>query len=568
MSSAQEKTNIIARSPIARAVLLAALLGGVFLCTLFVRHTSHKKPLITAITPPIGSPGDVIVISGNNFGSQRDTSFVEIAGSRITASGYLSWSNTHIHIALPSNVQDGLVIVETDAGTSEPHFFANKEDIPVVVQTDVRTVRPIISSIYPSEAHIGDSITIKGSNFGNSRGASRVFFSTERSGESLFLCANDVFFDYEYWSDTEIRVRVPDGACSGPLFVETSKGKSTEQEVSLGFSCGKKTYTEQKKYSVQVSTDIQNRAVEENNFVTLYIPRPPVYAAQPAADLAEVSPEPLIKNDPRNVIQHIALEHAKDTANSSRVHVNQQFMVSVLAEQTHIEPANVKPYSQTTTPLYSMYTAADAFVPSAAAKIVTLAQDIAGGVKNPYEKALRIYNYLIDNFKTLGSVRTGSTTVLEALEQKSLDAYDITILFVALCRAQGIPALPISGVLVETNRSTQNHWWAHIYFEQYGWFPVDIALGAGLFPQLFAATPRAQDGTVQRDVARNFYFGNLDADRIAFSAGVTTIKPALTQGNTVFKTRTYALQSVWEESTGKKAQYSAFWNNPVVTTVY
>ncbi|MBP5243206.1 MAG: IPT/TIG domain-containing protein, partial [Succinivibrio sp.] len=104
-------------------------------------------PEIEAIVPPVGSPGDVIVIKGKNFGEVRDMSYVEFAGSKLTASSYISWSEDTIKLVLPSNIQDGLVVVGVKNQRSKPALFANEVDIPVPVTQSFQTTKPVISSL-------------------------------------------------------------------------------------------------------------------------------------------------------------------------------------------------------------------------------------------------------------------------------------------------------------------------------------------------------------------------------------------------------------------------------------
>ncbi|MDE5613145.1 MAG: IPT/TIG domain-containing protein, partial [Treponemataceae bacterium] len=128
----------------------------VFLCLLcvgivsFITFEAKKLPAIHSLSPAVGSAGDVMTIQGEHFGEERGTSgYVEIGGSRLTAQGYLSWTDTQIRIVLPTNVQDGLVIVATKNGRSKPGFFANEAGIPVAVPPDTQTSLPVITAITP-----------------------------------------------------------------------------------------------------------------------------------------------------------------------------------------------------------------------------------------------------------------------------------------------------------------------------------------------------------------------------------------------------------------------------------
>ena len=53
---------------------------------------------------------------------------------------------------------------------------------------------------------------------------------------------------------------------------------------------------------------------------------------------------------------------------------------------------------------------------------------------------------------------------------------EITVTFIALLRAQSIPARYVSGVTYYNGTFT-NHGWAEVYFPSYGWIPFDVTFG-------------------------------------------------------------------------------------------
>ena len=165
---------------------------------------------------------------------------------------------------------------------------------------------------------------------------------------------------------------------------------------------------------------------------------------------------------------------------------------------------------------------------------------------------------MIENYSINEKVRTGNVSALDLPKRKTGDAYDFAILFTALCRARGIPSIPVSGVIVESNSSAKTHWWSEVYFEDFGWMPVDPALGAGLEFKAFSSVKNPAE----------FYFGNMDNQHVAFSRGWHQIKPAFINGKTVFRPRTYALQSIWEEAGSTVSSYSSLWNNPAIIGIY
>lgn len=530
---------------------------------LFVGQKSAKEPFISSINPPLGLPGDTLIIEGSNFGFERNTSYVEIAGSNITRSKYLSWTDSKISVVLPDNVQDGLVLVKTDAGESNPAFFASKSSIPVAIRTDPKITIPVIQSITPEKACIGETIIITGSNFGSTRGSSCVYFTANRTQNvstnpmqhsDEFISASKLDFDYELWTDSEIHVRIPDGANTGKLYVETERGKSANQTFTVNFPAGKKSFSSQRTYLVQTDVNIKSNAVEQDSLVTLYMPRPPVFALQPAVELTSVTPTPLIADDLYNVIFQCRIKGATETNQA----FSQTAVVKLFSCTSNIESKKISSYTDKNRLLYKAYTTPDSIILSTEPQIQELKESIIGKQKNPYAQAKLIYDYLIQNYEITNTIRTGNISILDLLKNQKGDAYDFAILFTTLCRAAGIPAVPISGIILENQNTTRSHWWAEIYFEKYGWFPVDVSLGAGLQYNAFT----------QIEDVKGFYFGNLDSQHIAFARGWNQIKQSSNSSKTVQRPRSYAMQSIWEEAGDSTANYSSLWNDPVIIGIY
>jgi len=85
-------------------------------------------------------------------------------------------------------------------------------------------------------------------------------------------------------------------------------------------------------------------------------------------------------------------------------------------------------------------------------------------------------------------------------------------------------------------------------------------MGAGAVPADFAF-----DGEAYGFDAADFFFGNLDSGRIAFSRGFSEIPRMDPRGRTVTHVRSYALQTIWEESSGGLEAYSSLWGNVIIT---
>ena len=545
-------------------LVVAAIAVSIFLIV-----GMHNKPVpeIEAIVPPVGSPGDVIVIKGKNFGDARDMSYVEFAGSKLTASSYISWNNDTIKLVLPSNIQDGLVVVGVNNQRSKPALFANEVDIPVPVTQSFQTTKPVISTISSTKLGVGSLLTIFGNNFGTSRGQSKVCFTCDYDqavSEASFLtntilttntvCASDFDEDYEYWTNNEIRVRVPDGAYTGVVFVDTGREKSDTVEFTVTASAGTKSYNGKKVYLVQYSADVSDVMTTDVSTITLRCPVPVTSPWQPALEFTEIMPVPVLQNYQNCIIHQIT----KNRNNSPKSVFRQTFAVSVCEINTDVKVSGVGAYKNMNQALYEKYTKADEVVVSEANEIVALAAEITGKETNAYKKAQMIYNYMLDKYSVLEKVRNNDADPLELLKSTEGDAYDYAVIFASLARAAGIPALIDSGILIGQDLSTQAHWWNEIYLAGFGWLPVDVALGDYLDYKRWPANIESAQ----------YYFGNLDSHHIVFSRGYNEIKPFAQDNKTVKYPKSFALQSIWEEASSNTAKYSSYWSVPSIKGVY
>ena len=239
MDSSKKFNYLFRKYPLLRIFSLLAVIFVILFAFYFITFQTKAIPEIDSIVPPVGSPGDVILINGKNFGESRDMNYVEIAGTRLTASSYISWTDKCIKLVLPANVKDGLVYVGIKNMRSNPSLFANEVDIPIPVPSGQKITRPVILGLSSEKVSVGDVLTIYGTNFGDARNQSRVLFTIDYNRKlrdsnvkniSYFtenmISANEDEFAYLSWSDTEISVIVPDGAFSGAVMVDTVKYRS------------------------------------------------------------------------------------------------------------------------------------------------------------------------------------------------------------------------------------------------------------------------------------------------------------------------------------------------------
>ena len=175
------------------------------------------SPSITSLSPTSGLIGTSVTITGTNFGATQGTSVVKFNGTAATAT---SWSGTSITATVPTGATTGNVVVTVNGLAA-----SNGVNFTVTVPA------PTITSLNPNSGAVGASVTITGTNFGTTQGASTVKFN----GTTATVAT---------WSTTSITVTVPTGATTGNVVVtvggQASNGVnftvSTTQNITVTVS--------------------------------------------------------------------------------------------------------------------------------------------------------------------------------------------------------------------------------------------------------------------------------------------------------------------------------------------
>src|ERR1019366_4874249 len=150
-----------------------------------VSFTVLAAPSITTLSPTSAVVGGSVTITGTNFGATQGTSTIQFNGASATPT---SWSATSIVAPVPAGATSGNVVVTVSGVASNGSAFT-------VLAT------PSITTVVPTSAAIGASVTITGTNFGATQGTSTVQFN----GASATPTS---------WSATSIVAPVPAGATS------------------------------------------------------------------------------------------------------------------------------------------------------------------------------------------------------------------------------------------------------------------------------------------------------------------------------------------------------------------
>ena len=122
---------------------------------------------------------------------------------------------------------------------------------------------------------------------------------------------------------------------------------------------------------------------------------------------------------------------------------------------------------------YKKFTHSEELIQSDNPKIVSTARDIISDENLRSAQAYKIYSYVITHMRY--EAQDEERGALWALDNGKGDCSEYSYLFVALCRAAGIPAKIQAGFAFHSfsETSEDGHMWSEYYLENYGWVPVD-----------------------------------------------------------------------------------------------
>ncbi|MDR2292357.1 MAG: transglutaminase domain-containing protein [Prevotellaceae bacterium] len=149
------------------------------------------------------------------------------------------------------------------------------------------------------------------------------------------------------------------------------------------------------------------------------------------------------------------------------------FVMSASGEWFNLKPENIKPYDKKSE-LYKKYTAERSAHVIFNNLIKEYSDKIVGKETNPLLVSNKILQYIKDNYPWASALEysTMSNIPEYVIENNHGDCGMVGLLYITLCRYNGIPAKWQSGFMLHPG-DVNLHDWAETYFEGIGWVPVD-----------------------------------------------------------------------------------------------
>ena len=179
---------------------------------------------------------------------------------------------------------------------------------------------------------------------------------------------------------------------------------------------------------------------------------------------------------------------------------SEEFEFTTRGAWFNLKPSDVKPYNKHSA-AYRKFTENRRQHIIVTPRLRQLADSITQGISNPLLQARAIFTYINDHFPW-ASAREYSTipNIPEyVVDNRHGDCGQVTMLFLTLCRAKGIPGHFQSGFMLHPHEQNL-HDWCEIYFEGPGWVPVDQSFGIMDFSK--------------DDAVHYFFLGGIDSWRM------------------------------------------------------
>lgn len=288
----------------------------------------------------------------------------------------------------------------------------------------------------------------------------------ENAGRNLFL------IDKELRRIREKKEREK-GLLKPPAF---SRVKDVEETIKIAKETGKE-FVKPVRVRVKYSVFLKENVVPEGKVVRCWLPFPREKKGR-QEDIKLVSTEPekyiLCKNDDSH---HRSIYFEKISKKNERMEFSVVFEFTSYAFWKKINPEEVKPIriNHELKPFIEERPPHIVFTD----ELRSLSKKIVGDEKNPYLIARKIFQWISENIPW-ASARDYSTIPnisLYAYENKHGDCGIQTLLFITLCRLNGIPARWESGWTTTPGGLENMHDWGEFYLEPYGWLPVDQSYG-------------------------------------------------------------------------------------------
>lgn len=251
------------------------------------------------------------------------------------------------------------------------------------------------------------------------------------------------------------------------------------------------------KLTLDYTVSLKPNVIPEGEIVRCWLPYPKENnARQKNIKLISSEPEQYIIADDKNLQRTIYME--KVTEKDKPTVFKYKLSFDSYSEWYELSADKIKPYDQNSED-FKKFTMEEPPHIVFTKEVVELSKKIVGDEKNPYLIAKKIFTFIDENYPW-ASAREYSTLdniPMYIIKNEHGDCGIKTLLFMTLCRYNKIPAKWQSGWMLHPPEINL-HDWGEVYFEGYGWVPVDQSFGLQ---------------NSENEKVKYFYLGGIDSYR-------------------------------------------------------
>ena len=268
----------------------------------------------------------------------------------------------------------------------------------------------------------------------------------------------------------------------------------------------KTPYVLPKTFHVTMNVTAEANAAPAGETIRAWVPIPRQYPFQTDFKLVSSSWPPKSVAYENSPIRSVYFEEPAKANKPTRFKIEYEFKFHGVSFDLH--PEKIQPYDPNDEAVkrFTGESPHVVFTP----EIKALSAQIVGNETNPMLKAKKIYDWESDHLLYSYAIEYSTIRNLSDYCRANNfgDCGQLAMLFITLCRYNGIPARWQSGWDLFPD-DTSNHDWAEIYLAPYGWVPVDPWAGNHAMRYIKTLT------MAQKLEIRDFYFGGLDQYRMA-----------------------------------------------------
>jgi len=528
-----------------KRILIASLILLALALIAFVvtEYSLRTPPEIYSLSKLQCLPGEKILIEGNGFGDQQGTSRLYFGQREIKVSHIDIWDNQTIRFRVPSFEYSAMIRIKTSAGESEGGLVYNRDQFPQLVSGSFLPGLPYIEYVDPSGGRVGNLVELKGYDFGDNRGQSRILVNRRPDNPLSYFeepetedFTTPVEEDYLLWENDRIRFYLPDQAESGFIYIHTAKGFSNPVYFEVEQSAGIWELLETAQILLYQQVLIDRIGSLSDNQLYLWLPKPDNRGNQSNITVMTSRYSSFLETEGVDLLRLQGI-NTGDT-----IKVDRNILLQISKRIARLEPDKIPSRYNGTRTIYTDNIQEEPSFPVSDRTIRSIAVSVCRGVSHPYYRSEKIFEYVQAK---LTPEKEHQADVLTSLQQNRGDAENYADSMVTLCRIMGIPARKVAGIRL-TPSGSQRHFWVEVYFEGFGWFSAD---------------PYRADSEESQD-EKAFCWGGEPLDRVAFSRGNITLHSVDDSAVGSVPEGYYSLQNLYQQKSGNISSYRSRWILP------